>query len=82
MSKAVLVMDMPDKCEDCKCSYELDCETVCGITHERDNQIYSTLFERCPLRPLPEKPDYPPINEESYVAGWNACIDAIGGNNE
>lgn len=29
------------------------------------------------LKEVPQKPDYPPINESSYVAGYNACIDKI-----
>ena len=33
----------------------------------------------CPLKPMPEKMNCPPMNGENYEAGWNACIYAICG---
>lgn len=75
MSKAILILDkMPVSCEDCECSFEKD-YTFCAITGRANRFLEKP--EWCPLVPMPDKPDYPPINECSYVAGWNACIDAI-----
>ena len=40
----------------------------------------------CPLRPMPEKQEILPTNEyqfgllgRGFASGWNACIEAIGG---
>lgn len=81
MAKAMLIMDMPSSCSECDF-----CE------HEDEGWLYCTrcdktalAFEKptwCPLREVPQKPDYPPINENSYVAGYNACIDEILGGTE
>lgn len=77
MSKAILVMDMPNSCAKCKfVEHEDEGWLTCSLCDYR----MAYVFERadyCPLRELPQKPDYPPINEQSYVAGWNACIDEI-----
>lgn len=80
MSKSVLVMDTPENgCMDCAICRESFLKTICGITGNRvsGNHERGGFPEECPLKPMPEKPYYPPIHEESYVAGWNACIDAI-----
>lgn len=66
MSKAVFVMDMPEKRE---CRY---CEIY---------ETCRQRWKPCPLKPIPEKkPEYLSINsEKGYCDGWNACIDAICG---
>ena len=61
-----------------RCKYEPD-----GLDEDEGDMVYlndimmKSKPEWCPLREVPQKPDYPPINEQSYVAGWNACIDEI-----
>ena len=91
MSKAVYVMDMPENgCMDCVFCYEIDegIEACCTITRELDDEDSFREIEEdycqckpdwCPLRPMPEKMHCPPMNGENYEAGWNACIDAICG---
>ena len=89
MSKVIAVIDKPKDCRHC---YFLvgtsgKNEYFCSIKHSRIliKDIPKERFKRdeeihlkdCPLREVPQKPDYPPINEQSYVAGWNACIDEI-----
>ena len=41
------------------------------------SNVLKTKPNWCPLKELPKKPDYPPINESSFVAGYNSCIDEI-----
>ena len=78
MNKAILVMDMPKSCDECNLHYERDCEDYCDIGNEYiDINVLKSKPDWCPLKEVPQKPDQPPINESSYVAGWNACIDEI-----
>lgn len=92
MSKAVLIMDMPDCCSGCDVclgpGFSHD-GYVCCIPDEAGNERayedgdYSKP-EWCPLRELPEKmPTYLCINnEKGYCEGHNDCIDAITGESE
>lgn len=53
---------------------------VLGFDYQVDKYMRSTPKGKpdwCPLREVPKKLDYPPMNESSYVAGYNACIDEI-----
>lgn len=80
MSKAVLVMDMPEDC------------TMCKFWNSKDDECYATGVEElslnseeakpdwCPLRELPERSDHPEhCDNGRFDAGWNACLDAIEG---
>lgn len=91
MSKAVLVMDMPDCCADCPCSFfERDnpkLNLICGAEGEDANNVGKPDW--CPLVPLPEKiaepidaDDVGKDYSEGTMDGWNACIDAITGETE
>ncbi len=87
MSKAVLVMDMPESCADCSCSFfERDnpkLNLICGATGEDANNVGKP--DRCPLIPMPEKIDIHKAKTETvanWIEGWNACIDAITGERE
>lgn len=86
MAKAVLVMDMPECCADCACSYfERDSKhnLICGATGGEDaNNVGKPDW--CPLRELPEEKKGLPVEEyqfgsigKAFVSGWNACLDAI-----
>lgn len=86
MAKAVLIMDMPEDCNDCYAMYVSLSERFCRATEEN----LSAKAERpdwCPLRELPEKKDTLTTLEchsngkwtEGMKAGWNACLDAIEG---
>lgn len=75
MSKAILVIDMPSKCEECcfcrgfnVCRIK-QCIEREGITsiHTVDKQIMEgTKPSWCPLKPMPEK-----------VIGYKDCINEI-----
>lgn len=85
MSKAVLVMDMPECCADCPCSFfERDnpvLNLICGVAQEDAYNVGKPDW--CPLRELPEKMEvcgkYPQPGKPipSYRFGWNACLDEI-----
>lgn len=88
MSKAVLVMDMPESCFGCNFLY---CNADAGIDScqamEVSRIVDSETYERpdwCPLRELPEKiPElksgYESINRTLHREGWNDCLDRILG---
>lgn len=57
MSKVVLVMDMPECCADCPCSFferdNPELNLICGATGEDANNVGKPGW--CPLVPVPEK---------------------------
>lgn len=76
--KALLVMDMPESCDTCVFSsiaYDSELfdegKCYCIIKMKSDGIVERCKPDWCPLKPMPEKPDYPPLHEESYVSGWN-----------
>lgn len=85
MSKAVLVMDMPEQiCQKCKLCYETEngdeymCCAVGKLVPDGEKPDW------CPLRELPEKiPElesgYESINRTLHREGWNDCLDRILG---
>ena len=91
MAKAVLVMDMPECCADCVCSYfeigSKELNLVCGATGEDANNVGKPDW--CPLRKLPEKKEEIELREcKGSVEGtwnvplienkgFNACLDEI-----
>lgn len=84
MSKAVLVMNMPECCADCPCSFfERDnpiLNLICGVTQEDAYNVGKPDW--CPLRELPEKiPELKSGCEEVSTSihrvGWNACLNEI-----
>lgn len=82
MSKSVLVIDTPKKCN--SCMYLGAFYSFC-IINCRDIKDTSVKPDWCPLKLLPEKKEYivPIDNVESQkdiiAVGWNACINAITG---
>ena len=74
MPKAVLVMDMPECCADCPCSFfERDnpiLNLICGVTQEDAYNVGKPDW--CPLRELPEKKE-----SDSFLieAVKNDCFD-------
>lgn len=91
MSKAVLVMDMPESCD--MCDFVDDEQPprygektlYCGVQGigEDVTDYIACRPEFCPLRKLPEKMKvcgkYPQPDgiTPSYKVGWNACLDEI-----
>lgn len=82
MSKAILVIDMPKNCRECPLAKNesIVLEEAYNCLPKRKWVTDRECESRpnwCPLKEVPQKPDYPPIDECSYVAGYNACIDEI-----
>lgn len=85
MSKGIIIVDIPECCENC----------LFHRTHAAPIQdhVFCTILTRgiipknqnkkpdwCPLNPIPEKQSNDNIYDEYYDgfdAGWNACIDEI-----
>lgn len=86
MSKAVLVMDMPEQtCEKCQLCYETaDGNFMCAATGKEIAD--GEKPEWCPLVQMPEKKESDPVMDNDIdfgmAEGWNACIDAITGERE
>lgn len=82
MSKAVLVMDMPDSCYKCPfCNDDAECDVIGRPFNQKKDKP-----DWCPMRPMPEKKqlsgdmhNVQRMAEEISAASWNACIDEIGG---
>jgi hypothetical protein len=80
MSKSVLVIDTPEKCD--SCMYIGTFHSFCKINC-RDIKDTSTKPGWCPLKPLPDRKEYiVPINnaellEDFMAVGWNACLGKI-----
>lgn len=77
MSKAILVIDMPENCFQCKLQDWAHCRIV-KRCHTGENRP-----DWCPLHELPQKMQvcgkYPQAAgiTPSYKIGYNACIDEI-----
>lgn len=80
MSKAVLILDMPDNCFKCKLQDWANCR-IAKKCHTGDSKP-----DWCPLRELPEKAEVSDCEElcdtddwydSGYADGYNACIDEL-----
>lgn len=82
MSKAVLVMDMPERCADCPLrSSEKTSYVCCYLTLKNisSTDYYDKKPDWCPLRELPEKKErrIGEHGERMFRAGFNACLNEI-----
>ena len=90
MSKAILVMDMPDSCMGCNFLYcEAENNSESCQAREKSRIVDLEKDDKpdwCPLREMPEKKKTIGTESETeriYMnCGWNDCIDAIGGGDE
>ena len=80
MSKAILVMDMPDSCDKCPLFGNHYSDMYCrGLNSKGINYPYPKDFRQkwCPLKELPEKMKYHDGTYNGEVKGWNDCIEEI-----
>ena len=72
--KAILVIDMPNSCEDCEL-HGRDMDGVyCEVCSEKDYvKHYKLIPSWCPLKPMPMRS----VWEGDFSDGWNACIEEI-----
>ena len=89
MKKAVLLMNVPEKCLDCNlCVLDMDGSISC---YYNKREICSNVGENnsrpewCPLKSLPEEDHedhYPDEWEGGYADGRNDCLREITGRNK
>ena len=85
MKKAVIVIDMPKNCDECRFNYDMGnrCDALDeGAEHNTRDMYLEVRPCWCPLRPLPEKWERQPYNSQSRVdwkIGYNDCLDDIQG---
>lgn len=79
MAKGFIPVEIPKSCYECDyCGDGKRKKHICMATPERKSaSICTSRPEWCPIRPMPVKPDYPPISDTSYIAGWNAGVDKL-----
>ena len=91
MSKAFLVIDMPNNCKECRFFQEVREEDPLGFC--KDYKCFfgcshiGCFIERpkdCPLKPVPEKEyaDTGIVEVDEFAAGYNSCIDEILGDKQ
>lgn len=87
-TKAILVVDMPSKCESCPCSTineEIGGEMVFTCDALPNKEITETNMTKrkpswCPLKPMPQKKShtYDDVDTEyGIVEGWNECLEEL-----
>lgn len=82
MSKAILVMDMPNRCKGCDFLLTSNDKDFCRIVLREidDCDFYVKRSDWCPLKPIPDKKDRNKVVGDylrGRCDGYNACIDEI-----
>lgn len=88
MSKAILVMDMPENCKECDLTEDTEMSgTFCvpADGYLSDGWSVKDLMKKpkwCPLKELPERKwenagDFSSQLEAGYIRGFNSCLDMI-----
>ena len=77
--KAIIVIDMPKVCGECRASF---CGDVwyCYAGEYRRPLFTENIQEKpswCPLRPMPEQMSWG--HTADYIEGYNACLEEITG---
>lgn len=73
--KAVLVINMPEDCNEEKCPICYD-YAMCSYLNR---WIEDGKPNDCPLRPLPQKTyaEFPDPYKYGFADGWNRCLEEI-----
>ena len=90
MNKAILVIDMPSCCNECKIRCDDEYSNWCPYDNPEPNGVFQYVKTRtkpdwCPLKPLPEKYETDrskcsdPFYEFEFEYGYNQCVDEILG---
>lgn len=82
MSKAVLVMDMPESCDSCPLFGSYYSDMTCRANGRSINYPYPKEVRQdwCPLRVMPQKQTVHCTDTKHHrfaKGGWNACIDGL-----
>ena len=82
MAKAILIMDMPNKCHECPFAYITLSERECFVKDmDIDVDVKREKPSWCPLRECPQKREKSNYYTD-WSVGYNACIDEILGGGE
>lgn len=75
MSKAFIILDMPNNCIDCPCHFAGMSTVVCEVNKKKllTDDIETYKPDWCPLRELPEKIGI----EEAVKMTRNGCISDV-----
>lgn len=90
MSKAILVIDMPESCADCRIRVDDEYSNWCPYANPEPNGVWQYVEKAtkpywCTLKPIPEKYEIDkskcsnPGYKFEYEYGYNTCIDEILG---
>lgn len=83
MDKAILVIDMPNCCNECKIRFDDEYSNWCPCKNPEENGVWKyvengTKPDWCPLKQLPEhKLIWQYEAADDYERGYNACLDEI-----
>jgi len=74
--KAILVIDTPKTCKECKCEL---CWVCVQMFQHIDEYIDPSKAKPdwCPLRPLPQRKERQWYGNDAYKDGWNDCLKEI-----
>ena len=80
MSKAILVIDMPESCDKCPLFHGFYTDMTCGANNRGINYPYPKDFRQdwCPLKPAP-KMQLLWNDDDDWVKGYNNCVREIMG---
>ena len=85
MNKAILVIDMPSCCNECKIRFDDEYSNWCPYDNPEPNGVFQYVENRtkpkwCPLKPVPEEQDVWYEDERSdWERGYNNCLREITG---
>lgn len=83
MSKAILVIDMPKCCSECRFLNDNNDYPECIVTGETNGYTFRTReqkMDRCPLKPAPELQDvWYEDSSSDWERGYNNCVREILG---
>ena len=90
--KAILIIDMPESCNECKIRVDDDYSNWCPYDNPEPGGVWEyvnkgTKPDWCPLKPMPEKYDIEAERNKphdrdydwEFEGGYNVCIDEILG---
>ena len=85
MKKAILVIDMPNSCNECKIRFDDEYSNWCPYDNPEPNGVWQyvekgTKPDWCPLKEIPEKLEgNNSIKYQwgDYEDGWNHCLDLL-----
>ena len=75
MNKAILVIDMPNCCDECFALNDNGDYPMCCITQEQRGynfRVREQKMDKCPLKPIPENIDIPAYDDNIKALSDNA----------